>query len=79
MAHSLTGKMFKNLPLTLIIDDKKYNVRTNNEGIFTFNYQNSSLNPHTLVMIFEGNSDYNRNQKQITFIPQLKKEKLKYS
>ncbi|MEE3418709.1 MAG: hypothetical protein VZQ62_05225, partial [Methanosphaera sp.] len=66
------NNMLKNTPLTLLIDGKKYYTKTDSNGIYSYNYRNSSLDYHSINVIFEGNSIYRYSETGLVFIPQLK-------
>ena len=70
--YDIEGNVLKNVPLKLKIDKKDYYVTTDNSGLYSYNYKNSSTNIHDLIVTFEGNNDYSSNQIQIRFIPQEK-------
>lgn len=74
--YDYRGNMLRYTPLTLNIDGIKYTTQTNQNGLFTFNYDGNPNIQHSLIASYAGNAKYDSTETQIFFKAQTQENKI---
>ena len=70
------GKLIKNATIQIKVNNKTFNTRTNNEGIYKYLIKASIIGTNNITVTYKGNKDYQKTTNKTTFKVSASKTKL---